>query len=92
MGKEKVVIEKIKPQRGNRHITFSEQALEGYPDGVRALLMCIAETGYRAGEERTRLKYADSYKKSMYWKSRRRAGKSSIKTSYPKKNQESKER
>lgn len=68
MGKEKVVIEKIKPQMGNRHITFSEQALEGYPDGVRALLMCIAETGYRAGEEKTRIKYADSYRKKAYWK------------------------
>jgi len=68
MIKEKVVIEKIKPQRGNRHITFSEQALEGYPDGVRALLMCIAETGFRAGEEKTRIEYADSYRKKAYWK------------------------
>lgn len=65
---EKVVIEKIKPQRGKRHITFSEQALEGYPDGVRALLMCIAETGYRAAEEKARMKYADSARKSEYWK------------------------
>ena len=68
MVKEKVVIEKIKPQRGKRHITFSEQALEGYPDGVRALLICIAETGYRAAEEKTRMKYADSSRKSEYWK------------------------
>ena len=68
MGKEKFVIEKIKPQKGKRHITFSEQALEGYPDGVIALLMCIAETGYRVGEEKTRMKYADSYKKRVYWK------------------------
>ena len=68
MIKEKVVIEKIKPIKGRRHITFSEQALEGYPDGIISLLMCIAETGYRAGEEKTRIKYADSSRKSGYWK------------------------
>lgn len=68
MSKEKIVIEEIKPQRGARHITFSEAALEGYPDGLRALLMCVAEIGFRAGKEKTMMKYADSNNEKVYWK------------------------
>lgn len=68
MAKEKIVIEEIKPQRGTRHITFSEVALEGYPGGLRALLMCVAEIAFRAGKEKTMMKYADSNKEKVYWK------------------------
>lgn len=54
----KYVIEEIKKITGKRHVRFSDEAVQGYPEGIISLMLTVAEIGYRAGMKAEKAKLA----------------------------------